>query len=104
MHGQVKEIALGLATPLEQPEKKRYFLSVAGAGPDGIMVYSLDLDLKARIGILAYWWQGIRAVARYKFPRFRIVTGDQDLLSLKEFEGIKILSPRQFMEHMDGRH
>jgi len=77
VHGQVKEIALGLATPLEQPEKKRYFLSVAGAGPDGIMVYSLDLDLKAKIGILAYWWQGVRAVLRYKFPRFRILTGDQ---------------------------
>jgi diacylglycerol kinase family enzyme len=77
VHGEVKEIALGLATPLEQPEKKRYFLSVAGAGPDGIMVYSLDLDLKAKIGILAYWWQGVRAVLRYKFPRFRILTGDQ---------------------------
>src|SRR5712692_2648367 len=33
--GEVREIALGLATPLEQPEKARYFLSVAGAGPDG---------------------------------------------------------------------
>jgi diacylglycerol kinase (ATP) len=77
VRGHVKEIALGLATPVEQPEKKRYFLSVAGAGPDGIMVYSLDLDLKAKIGILAYWWQGVRALLRYKFPRFRILTGDQ---------------------------
>jgi diacylglycerol kinase (ATP) len=79
VRGQVKEIALGLATPLGQPEKRRYFLSVAGAGPDGIMVYSLDLDLKARFGILAYWWQGVRAIFKYKFPRFRIVTGDQQL-------------------------
>ena len=79
VRGQVKEIALGLATPLEQPEKRRYFLSVAGAGPDGIMVYSLDLDLKARFGILAYWWQGVRAIFRYKFPRFRLTTGDQQL-------------------------
>jgi len=75
----VKEIALGLATRLEQPEKKRYFLSVAGAGPDGIMVYSLDLDLKARFGILAYWWQGVRAMFGYKFPLFRVVSGDQEL-------------------------
>src|SRR5712692_8576566 len=45
VHGTVKEIALGLATPLEQPEKKKYFLSVGGAGPDGMIVYSLDLDL-----------------------------------------------------------
>src|SRR3974377_2057055 len=28
------DIALGLATPLENPDRKRYFLSVSGAGPD----------------------------------------------------------------------
>src|SRR5216684_1551303 len=33
VHGEIKEIALGLATPLNEPSKKRYFLSVAGAGP-----------------------------------------------------------------------
>jgi len=74
---EVREIALGLATPLNQPEKRRYFLSVAGAGPDGMIVYSIDLDLKARVGILAYWWQGAREVFRYKFPHFRVVTGQQ---------------------------
>jgi diacylglycerol kinase (ATP) len=79
VHGEVKDIALGLATPLEQPEKKRYFLSVAGSGPDGMIVYAIDLDLKARVGILAYWWQGARQVFRYKFPRFRVVSGEQKL-------------------------
>ena len=74
VHGEVKEIALGLATPLQQPQKKKYFLSVAGAGPDGMIVYSIDLDLKARVGILAYWWQGARQVFNYKFPRFRVKT------------------------------
>jgi diacylglycerol kinase (ATP) len=79
VHGEVREIALGLATPIEEPEKKRFFLSVAGAGPDGMIVYSIDLDLKARVGILAYWWQGTREVFRYKFPHFRAVTGDKKL-------------------------
>jgi YegS/Rv2252/BmrU family lipid kinase len=79
VRGTVKEIALGLATPLEQPEKKKYFLSVAGAGPDGMIVYSIDLELKARLGILAYWWEGAREVFRYKFPHFRIVSGDQKI-------------------------
>jgi diacylglycerol kinase (ATP) len=79
VRGTVKEIALGLATPLEQPEKKKYFLSVGGAGPDGMIVYSLDLDLKARLGILAYWLQGAYEVFRYSFPHFRIVIGDQKL-------------------------
>jgi uncharacterized protein len=30
-----------------------------------------------------------------------ILTGDKDLLMLKEFQGVKILSPRQFAEWMD---
>jgi YegS/Rv2252/BmrU family lipid kinase len=79
VNGEVHEVALGLATPLEQPEKKRYFLSVAGAGPDGMIVYSVDLSLKARVGILAYWWQGVREVLRYTFPRFRVRAGDRQL-------------------------
>jgi diacylglycerol kinase (ATP) len=79
VHGTLKDIALGLATPLNQPEKKRYFISVAGAGPDGVMVYSLDLELKAKIGILAYWWEGARQVFLYKFPKFRVVAAEQKL-------------------------
>jgi diacylglycerol kinase (ATP) len=79
VHGTVKEIALGLATPLQQPEKKKYFLSVGGAGPDGMIVYSLDLELKARLGILAYWWQGAREVFRYDFRHFRILLGEEKL-------------------------
>jgi YegS/Rv2252/BmrU family lipid kinase len=79
VHGQVKDIALGLATPVEQPERKRYFLSVAGAGPDGMIVYSIDLGLKAQVGILAYWWQGAREVFRYKYPHFRVVSEGHSL-------------------------
>ncbi len=79
VRGTVKEIALGLATPLEQPEKKKYFLSVAGAGPDGMIVYSINLGLKARVGILAYWWEGIREVFRYQFPHFRVVSGGRKI-------------------------
>jgi diacylglycerol kinase (ATP) len=79
LQAEVKEIALGLATPLKEPAKARYFLSVAGAGPDGTIVYSIDLELKARVGILAYWWQGAREIFRYKYPHFRVVTGKEKL-------------------------
>jgi len=75
--GEVREIALGLATPLEHPEKARYFLSVAGAGPDGRITYAVDLELKARLGILAYWWQGAREVFNYKFQHFRVTSEGQ---------------------------
>src|SRR5271155_2868657 len=79
LNGEVREIALGLATPLEQPERKKYFLSVAGAGPDGMIVYSIDLDLKARVGILAYWWQGAREAFRYKFQHFRVTAAGKQI-------------------------
>ncbi len=88
VRGRVQEIALGLATPLEHPEKKRYFISVAGAGPDGALVYSLDLELKAKIGILAYWWEGVRQAARYNFPKFRMRSAE------KEMEGTLVVVGR----------
>jgi diacylglycerol kinase (ATP) len=72
--GEVRDIALGLATPLAQPEKARYFLTVAGAGPDGRITYAVDLDLKARMGILAYWLQGVREVFNYQFRHFRVTS------------------------------
>jgi diacylglycerol kinase (ATP) len=79
VHGEVRDIALGLATPVLQPEKKKYFLSVAGAGPDGMIVYSVSLELKARVGILAYWWEGMREVFRYKFQHFRVRTPNETI-------------------------
>jgi predicted nucleic acid-binding protein len=30
-----------------------------------------------------------------------VVTGDNDLLSLSEFEGVQIVTPRQFIELLD---
>jgi diacylglycerol kinase (ATP) len=79
LHGEIRDIALGLATPLQEPAKKKYFLSVAGAGPDGMIVYSIDLELKARVGILAYWWQGASQAFKYKFPLFRVATNGKKL-------------------------
>src|ERR1700755_3513623 len=77
VRGTVREIALGLATPVNEPEKARYFLSVAGAGPDGRITYAVDLELKAKMGIFAYWWQGVVEVLQYKFPMFRVKTHEQ---------------------------
>jgi diacylglycerol kinase (ATP) len=75
VRGKVVDIALGLATPLREPEKRKYFLSVAGAGPDGRIVYSIDLELKVRLGILAYWWQGAREIFRYDYPHSLAIVG-----------------------------
>lgn len=79
VHGVVRDIPLGLATPRNEPAKARYFLSVAGAGPDGMIVYSIDLELKARVGILAYWYQGAREAFRYKFEHFRVTAAGKTI-------------------------
>lgn len=72
---RLRRIALGLATSAEGNAAPRHFLSVAGAGPDGAIVHALDLGLKQRAGVLAYWAEGIRQLAAYKFPRFRVTAG-----------------------------
>jgi YegS/Rv2252/BmrU family lipid kinase len=77
--GTLVDIALGLAVPLGQPAAQRYFLCVAGAGPDGMMIYSVKPEAKSKAGILAYWWEGFRQVFRYRFPRFRVMTAEHSL-------------------------
>src|ERR1700722_8994970 len=59
--GTVKRIALGMAEGMNGnhaehlPAGGRYFLCVAGAGPDGAIVNGVDEGFKKRAGILAYW-------------------------------------------------
>ncbi len=57
----------------------RYFLSVAGAGPDGAIVYSVHAGLKKGAGTLAYWAEGMRQLAQYDFPQFRVIAGGKTM-------------------------
>lgn len=70
-----RRIALGVAISGDGNTPPRHFLSVAGAGPDGAIVHALNLGLKERAGILAYWAEGFRQLAAYSFPRFRVTAG-----------------------------
>ncbi len=70
--GSLRRVALGVAASPGPPAVRRFFLCVAGAGPDGVMVYSLNPALKLRAGIAAYWLEGFRQIFRYRFPRFRV--------------------------------
>jgi diacylglycerol kinase (ATP) len=54
--------------------RRRYFLCVAGAGPDGAIVNGVDHRTKLRTGIFAYWKEGIRQFLRYRFPEFTIAS------------------------------
>ncbi len=76
--GGIRRIALGMAMPTNgnhsaaiSPEG-RYFLSVAGAGPDGAIVNCVNEGLKKSAGVFAYWVEGFRQLFRYGFPQMRI--------------------------------
>lgn len=78
--GTLRRIALGKVTTFDDGVHNRYFLSVAGAGPDGAMVHAVSDRLKRRTGMLAFWAEGLRQFASYRFPRFRVISGDQSLI------------------------
>lgn len=76
--GTVRRIALGAAFPLNGnhsdllSSQGRFFLSVAGAGPDGAIVNGVHPGLKKNAGIAAYWFEGFRQLFQYNFPEIRI--------------------------------
>lgn len=73
-HGTVMRIAIGRVSQPDVPRSDRYFVCVAGAGADAALVHSLDITVKHRVGILAYWLEGFKQLWRYKFPHFRVTT------------------------------
>jgi diacylglycerol kinase (ATP) len=81
--GDIRRIALGTALPLNGNHSDaispqgRYFLSVAGAGPDGAIVNSVNGVLKKNAGVFAYWAEGFRQLFSYNFPEMRICSGGQ---------------------------
>ncbi|MDQ1470579.1 MAG: hypothetical protein QOJ99_2059 [Bryobacterales bacterium] len=50
---------------------RRHFALMAGIGLDARIVYELDLNLKARLGKLAYWHGGFKQLGR-PIPQFTI--------------------------------
>src|SRR5437879_9136286 len=83
-----RRIALGHVTAAGLADGGRYFLSLAGAGPDGAIVRAVSQNLKERMGIIAFWVEGFRQLASYGFPRFRI------MLPNESFEATLIIAGR----------
>lgn len=81
-HAHYRRIALGAIDYLA-PEGGaagdapgvRYFMCVAGAGPDGALVRSLPHDVKHHTGQFAYSLEGFRQLVLYRFPAFRVDDG-----------------------------
>jgi diacylglycerol kinase (ATP) len=68
-----RRIALGRVASCAAPALSRYFLAVGGAGPDGAIVQMVNNGLKKHAGQLAYWVEGCRQFATYRYPRFRVI-------------------------------
>jgi diacylglycerol kinase (ATP) len=67
-----RRISLGYVKAEEGEKDGRYFLSLAGAGPDGAIVRAVNPGLKDSTGTVAYWIEGFRQLTSYGFPRFRV--------------------------------
>jgi len=67
-----RRISLGHVKAAEGEKDGRYFLSLAGAGPDGAIVRAVNPSLKERTGTVAFWLEGFRQLTSYGFPRFRV--------------------------------
>lgn len=67
-----RRISLGHLKAEEGERDGRYFLSLAGAGPDGAVVRAVNQGLKDHTGTMAYWIEGFRQIMSYRFPRFRV--------------------------------
>jgi YegS/Rv2252/BmrU family lipid kinase len=68
-------VAVGVIDQVGQPH--RYFLLMAGIGLDARIVSELDLELKKKVGKLAYWHGGLRQLGR-EMPRFRITVNGRE--------------------------
>lgn len=49
-----------------------YFLLMAGVGFDALVTRHIDLDMKKRVGALAYAWTAIKEARRYRGARVRV--------------------------------
>ncbi len=64
-------LPLGRATWQESGlTRQRYFIAVAGVGFDASVIRRLNLNMKLRLGVVAYAWEAVRQVVRYDFPSF----------------------------------
>lgn len=53
-------------------EAARHFALLAGIGADATMLYRLNVELKKRHGMLAYWLMGWEMFARHDYPPFEV--------------------------------
>ncbi len=91
----VGEITYGRDSALEKTEAvSRYFAVMAGAGPDGALVYSLLAGQKSAMGRAAYYLHAARLFLTRRFPPFRVVYRAAGSDQWQEEVAVSVMSAR----------
>ncbi|WP_158823366.1 diacylglycerol kinase family protein [Granulicella sp. S156] len=77
-----------------QGERSRYFIVMAGAGPDGALVYKMLTVGKQRLGRLSYYLRAARLFSRTRFGPFPVQVAQQDCTEPTQLEAVSAMAVR----------
>jgi diacylglycerol kinase family enzyme len=75
-------------------EAKRYFTVMAGAGPDGALVYRTLAGRRSRLGRGVYYTHAVRLFLTRRFPAFRVEYRRSDSDEWEERLGVSVMCAR----------
>ena len=77
-----------------ESERKRYFIVMAGAGPDGALVYRLLAGKRSRLGRGSYYGHSLRLFLTRNFPAFRVEYRSSQSSEWMEQRGVSAMCSR----------
>jgi YegS/Rv2252/BmrU family lipid kinase len=77
-----------------ESEVTRYFIVMAGAGPDGALVYRLLAGKRSKLGRSAYYAHALRLFLTRNFPAFRVEYRTSDSGEWIEQRGVSLMCSR----------
>jgi YegS/Rv2252/BmrU family lipid kinase len=77
-----------------ESEVTRYFTVMAGAGPDGALVYRLLSGKRSKLGRSAYYAHALRLFLMRKFPAFHVKYRTSDSGEWVEQRGVSVMCSR----------
>jgi YegS/Rv2252/BmrU family lipid kinase len=78
----------------KESEVTRYFTVMAGAGPDGALVYRLIAGKRSKLGRSAYYAHALRLFLTRSFPAFRVEYRTSDSGAWVEQRGVSLMCSR----------
>jgi len=77
-----------------ESEVTKYFTVMAGAGPDGALVYRLLAGKRSKLGRSAYYAHALKLFLMWKFPAFRVEYRTSDSGAWVEQRGVSVMCSR----------